>query len=200
MNLHYNSPEEEELITSCQNGDKEAFSRLIIKYERFVYTTVKVKGCTGEDALDVSQEIFIKIWKNISRYRGDCRFSTWVYKISVNAALDFLRRLKNSPSEIIFTKTDDEGDEISWEVADEGSISPESYVEKSERIKIVRESIEMLSTEQREVIILRDIEGYSYDEISEMLGIGVGTVKSRLNRARVNLREILIKLGWDKPF
>ncbi len=194
----FNTPEESTLIESCKKGDREAFGELISKYERIVYGTVRLKIGKENDALDVSQEVFIKIWRHIAKYRGDCRFSTWVYKIAVNACLDFVRRSKNSVSEPMPTRVDDDGDEVTVEIADENTPSPESQAENSEKIAAVRKAIERLNPEQREIILLRDIEGYSYDEISEMLHLEIGTVKSRISRARNNLREILLEVGADK--
>ncbi len=198
MRGQFNTPEEDALIDACKNGDRTAFGELISKYERLVYTTVCLKLGGASDALDVSQEVFIKLWRYIGKYRGDCRFSTWVYKIAVNASLDFLRKEKNNASDIVPVFTDGDGDETAVEIADENAAAPEKYAEKNEQIAAVREAIELLSSEQREIIILRDIEGYSYDEISEMLRLEIGTVKSRLNRARGNLREILLERGADK--
>lgn len=198
MREDFNTHEEEALIAACKEGDSAAFGELISKYERLVYATVSLKLGNSTDALDVSQEVFIKLWRYIGKYRGDCRFSTWVYRIAVNASLDFLRRAKSNPSDPLPVFTDGDGDETAVEIADENAPSPEGHAEKNEQIAAVREAIAMLSSEQREIITLRDIEGYSYDEISEMLGLEIGTVKSRLNRARGNLREILIDKGADK--
>ena len=116
----------------------------------------------------------------------------------MNACLDFVRRSKNSVSEPMPTRVDDDGDEVTVEIADENTPSPESQAENSEKIAAVRKAIERLNPEQREIILLRDIEGYSYDEISEMLHLEIGTVKSRISRARNNLREILLEVGADK--
>lgn len=194
----FNTHEEDALITACKDGDRAAFGELISKYERLVYTTVCLKLGSTNDAFDVSQEVFIKLWRHIGKYRGDCRFSTWVYRIAVNASLDFLRKAKNNLSDTYPVFTDGDGDEAAVEIADENAPSPEGHAEKNEQIAAVRAAIELLSPEQREIIILRDIEGYSYDEIAEMLRLEIGTVKSRLNRARGNLREILLERGADK--
>ena len=198
MTEQFGIPDENRLIEACKKGDRAAFGELISKYERLVYSTVRLKVGNENDALDVSQEVFIKLWRHIGKYRGDCRFSTWVYKVAVNACLDFLRREKNNVTESMPTRVDDDGDEVTVEIADENTPSPESHVENNEKIAAVREAIGKLSPEQREVILLRDIEGYSYDEISEMLHLEIGTVKSRINRARNNLREILLERGADK--
>lgn len=193
MNIsQFNTSEEAELIELAKHGDRDAFGRLLTLYEGFVYNNVRQKVGNADDAFDVSQEVFIKVWKNIKKYRGDCRFSTWIYKISVNACLDFLRRAKVSAAEKIPTYVDDDGDEIEVEFADESvRTSPERMLEKRETVSAVRAAIERLSPEAREVVELRDIDGFSYEEIAEMTGLEIGTVKSRLNRARTQLREML---------
>ncbi len=191
----FNTPDEEKLIASAARGDREAFGELVSIYEKLVYNTVRYNISGNEDALDVSQEVFIKIWRYIGKYRGDCRFSTWVYKICTNTCLDFLRRSKLNSFERMPVFTDKDGDETEVEYADESvAASPERSLEQNENVRTVREAISRLSEEQREVIMLRDIEGYAYEEISEMLSIEIGTVKSRLSRARNNLRLIIAEM------
>lgn len=188
----FNTPEENAYIAAAQRGEREAFGSLLHMYERLVYNTVRMKVGNADDALDLSQEVFIKIWRSIGRYRGDCRFSTWVYKICINASLDFLRHAKVTATESMPTHIDSEGDEIEIEFADEtAAASPERTLEKRETARAVRDAIARLSPEAREVVELRDIEGYTYEEIAEMTGLEIGTVKSRLNRARNQLRELL---------
>ncbi len=191
----YNTPEENALIKAAQGGDQAAFGEIVRLYERLVYNSVKLKSLSDDDAFDVSQEVFVKIWRSIGRYRGDCRFATWIYKICQNACLDFLRHQRATATEAMPTYTDKDGDEIELEFADESaSASPEKMAEKREQIKLVRDAIARLSPEAREVVELRDIEGYSYEVISEMTGLEVGTVKSRLNRARLRLKELILEV------
>ena len=188
----FNTPEENKLIDAAASGDRDAFGLLYTMYEKLIYNTVRLKVGNAEDAFDLSQEVFLKIWRSIGRYRGDCRFSTWIYKICVNTCLDFLRHAKISAVEAIPTYTDKDGDEVEIEFADESvNSSPEGMLEKNETVRFVRDAILKLSPEAREVVELRDIEGYSYDEIAEMTGLEIGTVKSRINRARGHLRELL---------
>jgi len=192
----YNSIEENALIAAATNGDKAAFGKIVTMYEKLVYNTIKLKVTNADDAMDLSQEVFIKLWKSIGKYRGDCRFSTWLYKIATNASLDFLRKSTHEQTDPMPFVVDDDGDEKQIELPDDTvAASPERSVETSETVQAVRRAIASLSSEQREVIILRDIEGYSYEEIAEMLGLGIGTVKSRINRARANLKELLAEFA-----
>ena len=196
MSTQFNPPEEELLIKRAAEGDREAFGELVRLYERLVYNTVKARVGNETDALDISQDTFIKIWRSVGKYRGDCRFATWVYRICVNTCIDFLRHSKFTVTEAYPTYTDKDGDENYAELADESTTSdPQRAAERNETSVMVRRAISMLPNEQREVIILRDLEGYSYDDISDMLGLEIGTVKSRINRARLKLRELLADYG-----
>ncbi len=183
---------ENEYVKAAQNGDQTAFAELVKAYEKLVFRTIKSKVRDEEDALDLSQEVFIKLWRSLPNWRGDCKFSTYVYKICVNASLDFLRANAERTHETLYLKPDEDGEERPLELADESiSHSPEARLEQNETAAMVRAAIDRLSPEQREAITLRDLDGYSYEEIAEMLGIGIGTVKSRISRARTSLREIL---------
>ena len=189
---HENIKDEEVLISAASNGDSAAFGQLVTNYQALVYNTIKLKVKNSEDAMDLSQEVFIKLWKALPNWRGECRFSTWIYRICVNASVDFLRRTPNVAPESLSGTPDDDGDDRPLEVADDSiGASPERTLEQNETVARVRNAITQLSDEQREVIMLRDIEGYTYEEISDMLSLEIGTVKSRLNRARGNLRAIL---------
>ena len=181
--------DEAELIKAAANGDEAAFSRIVTAYERLVYSTLKSKVMSGEDAMDLSQEVFIKIWRALPNWRGDCKLSTWIYKVCVNTSLDFLR--KASDVETLSTSPEDD-DDRPFEVADESiSSSPERLAEQNETTLAVRRAISRLPEDQRQVIMLRDIDGFSYEDISEMLSLGIGTVKSRINRARTRLKALL---------
>ena len=185
------SDNEAELIKAAANGDQSAFSELVTEYERLVYNTVKSKVLSAEDAMDISQEVFIKIWKALPNWRGECKFATWVYKVCINASLDFLRRAPEE-TESLSGRPDDDGDERPLDIADDSvQASPERRLEQSETTMAVRRAIARLPEDQREIVILRDIDGYSYDEIADMLSLGIGTVKSRINRARTRLKSLL---------
>lgn len=185
------SDNEVELIKAAAKGDQSAFSELVTAYERLVYNTAKSKVFSHEDAMDVSQEVFIKIWRSLPNWRGECRFATWIYKVCVNASLDFLRRAPEE-TESLSGRPDEDGEERPLEIADESvSASPESSLEQNETTMAVRRAIAKLPDDQRQIVVLRDIDGYTYEEIAEMLSLGLGTVKSRINRARVRLKALL---------
>lgn len=191
--------DEERLLKAAAAGDQTAFSEIVSAYERLVYNTVKSKVLSAEDAMDISQEVFLKIWRALPNWRGECRFATWVYKVCINASLDFLRRAPER-TEPLNGYPDADGDEHPLEIADDSVCSsPEGKLEQSETTLAVRRAIAKLPDDQRQVVVLRDIEGYSYEEIAEMLSLGIGTVKSRINRARCRLKAVLeAELGLKK--
>ncbi len=143
-----------------------------------------------DDAADLAQETFVRIFKAISKFKEESSFSTWIYRITTNVCLDEIRKRKNK--KILSLDEDihmDDGDMKRQVESDE--IGPEQNAEREEVRKIVNDAINMLPEDQRVVITLRDIDGMSYEEISETLKCPGGTVKSRINRARVALKNIL---------
>ena len=185
------------LVERARNGDDDAFSDLVSRYERFVFNTaVRVLSASAQSpdlADDIAQEAFIKAWRNLAAFRGDCTFSTWLYRIAVNCAKDGIRAASRRPAVSLSEMTgdgDEDGEE--WDVpVTSGETLPEEAAEKKELILAVSRAVESLPDEQRQVIVLRDLSGLSYQEISEKLGLELGTVKSRINRGRQNLKTIL---------
>ena len=175
--------EEQELIEKSQMGDVEAFGMLVSLYEKKIYNlSLRISG-NSEDAFDISQETFIKIFKNIEKFKGESSFSTWIYRIATNTAYDYLK-YEAKPKRSL------DDDENPIEIIDK-TISPEQATETDEEMKTIGKAINKLSLEFRQVLVLRDIEGYSYEEIADILKLELGTVKSRISRARKNLKKIL---------
>jgi len=167
----------EMLLSRAKNGNKEAFGQLINPYERLIYNIAYKYMGNAEDAKDIAQESLIKIYLNIKTCRSAETFKAWAAKITVNTALDALRkhtgRTAEVPDDYAAAETD----------------MPEHSVIRNERIKMITDAINSLSDEHRTLIILRDLEGFSYGELAQAAGITLGTVKSRLSRARYALRE-----------
>ncbi|MDO4618122.1 MAG: sigma-70 family RNA polymerase sigma factor [Clostridia bacterium] len=174
-----------ELVAKIKKGDMHAFSALVKAYESKVINISYSLLSSREDALDAAQEIFVKIYRNIDSFRGDSTVSTWIYRITKNVCCDYLRKRK---SNVISLDEEDEDKKI--EIPDETS-SPGEVLEKKETVNLVRNAISKLDENQRIVITLFDIEGLSYEEISDIIKCPLGTVKSRLYRARESLRKIL---------
>lgn len=186
------------LIHAALSGDHEAYGELVIKYEKFIYNISFNLVGNSEDAFDISQETFMKAYRSLGSFRGDSKFTTWIYRICQNAAKDYLRTKSRHQTVSLTAHDDDENsNDVQMDIPDDGiSSQPDLSLQRKESRKAVREAISQLSEDHRNVIILRDIEGYSYDEISEILNVEIGTVKSRLNRARLNIKDFLTKRNF----
>jgi len=180
------------LLEKSRKGDVEAFERLIEVYQKRVFNIALRMIGNYDDASDLAQEVFIRVYKAINNFKEQSSFSTWIYRITTNVCLDELRKRKNKKIVSLdeYIKYDDS--EMKRQIESDEP-SPEVLTERIEVQKIVSNAINMLSGEHRTAIVLRDIQGFSYEEIAGILKCPEGTVKSRINRARQALKEILIK-------
>lgn len=172
--------EEKDLICRAARGDAEAFRQLVEAYQTPAYR-LAARMCGPDSAEDVTQEAFLAAWRALPEFRGDCRFSTWLYRLVSNAAIDCLRREK---------KHRDTGDVDDLELPD-GGPSPQEQAERSDTRDVVRRALDRLSPEHRQVLLLRFMQELDYGEIARALNVSEGTVKSRINRAKSKLREVL---------
>lgn len=195
MNETKDSEELREQIRAAQAGDENAFEQLMTRYERQVYRLAFSLLRKKEDAEDAMQEAFIKLWRVLPTYRYECSLLVYVLRITRTVSLDIERRReRRRANETSLTVEDGTGESVDREIADEDVGSrPDLAFERAERIRMVREAIEELSEEHRQVILYKDIQGLSYAEIEGILGLGEGTIASRLSRARENLKKILKK-------
>ena len=164
-----------------------------MEYEKNVYAIAQRMTGNPEDAADMTQETFIKAYNSLSAFRGDSKFSVWLYRIATNVCLDFLRS-RSRKQTVSLSVEDDEGEETQLDIADE-SQSPEALLERGLTRDAVRRGLEQLSPEYRQILLLREIQGLSYEEIADTLDLEVGTVKSRIFRARKRLCTFLIEDG-----
>ena len=178
-------------IHAAAQGNTVAFEKLIMLYEKKIYNICLRLLNKPDDAYDATQEVCIKIWKQLKNFRGESKFSTWIYRIATNTCLDLLRQQKRRQEEILLLIDDEtKGEEINTcRILDWEDLSTQ-LLEK-EGMDILWQAIGALKEEHRIIIILRDIEGYSYEEIATALDLSIGTVKSRLSRARMGLKKIL---------
>lgn len=189
--------EESELIALVQNGASSAFEKLVLENQTNVYNLALRMVGDRDDAFDMSQEAFIKAYACIGQFRGESRFSVWLYRLTTNVCLDFLRS-KERKSHVSITYDDDD-DAKELEIPDE-RYTPQGELEKKELREAVRRGLSRLPRDYRMILLLREIEGMSYDEISVALGLETGTVKSRIFRARKKLCSILNDDGnFSKP-
>jgi RNA polymerase sigma-70 factor, ECF subfamily len=184
------SEREKDLLVRAKAGDINAFEQLIEGVQKKVFNIIFKMVGNYEDASELSQEVFIKIYKSIKNFKEESTLSTWIYKIATNVCLDELRKRKGKHVISIDEEIKVGDSEIRREIVD-GRPTPEAAAEKNEIRRAVSEAIKSLSDEHRIAIVLRDIKGLSYDEMSKILKCPEGTVKSRINRARAALREIL---------
>ena len=170
------------LAEKARNGDTEAFSMLIESHERFVFNIAYRMLGNLEDAKDISQEVFIKAFKNFIYYDERASFATWIYRIAVNTCIDYIRKKKkeNNVSFDVFP----EGEKVAPSNLEEEFISKEGTEE-------ILKAVMALDEDFKAVIVLHDMEGMEYKEISDILGCPIGTVKSRLSRARLKLRLVM---------
>lgn len=181
------------LISKAKQGDMAAFEELILQHEKIVYNVALRMMNHSEDAKDISQEVFIKAYRNITNFDERSTFSTWIYRITVNTCIDEMRKRKGKRNLSLDNELEDEEGTWKQEVADEGDTPEESLIRKEEKSEILM-ALEGISEEYKTVFILRDVRGLSYEEIAEVTGLALGTVKSRISRARNHLKEEIFKI------
>jgi RNA polymerase sigma-70 factor, ECF subfamily len=193
--------EDVQLIERVRSGDRIAFDRLVLKYrDRIVSLCVRTLGDfhEGEDA---AQETFVKAYGNIDRFKGEAGFSTWLYRIAVNTCRNHGRswwgRVWHSAYHLDKTTVDGEGNELQRELSDTRMV-PSKDLERKIRAEAINGAIGRLPAIHRELVILRDIDGKTYEEIETITGIAEGTVKSRLARARATLQNELKGLVYER--
>ena len=179
--------EDDRLVEAALDGDARAFELLMEKHESKMYA-VALRMCQNrEDAQDCLQDAMLRIYKALPSFKGQSSFSTWAYRITMNTCLDELRRKKVRQASSLDQMLD-----LGWSPVDENN-STERHADNMELKRNLSRAIQTLPEEMRAAVVLRDVQGFSYDEIAEMLSTNVGTVKSRISRGREKLREILSK-------
>ena len=185
------SHNEQLLLERAKAGDVAAFEKLIEAYQKKIFNLAYRMTGNFDDAGDMAQEALVRIFKSIANFREQSSFSTWVYRITTNVCLDELRKKKNKKVYSLDEEIHAEDGEIQRQIMSDDPL-PDEIAEKEELKRIVNSAINSLPEEQKIVITLRDLQGLSYDEISEVLDCPVGTVKSRINRARQALKNVLM--------
>lgn len=182
---------DEELVARSKNGDIDAFEELVSRYERKIYSvTYRLMG-NHEDASDFAQEAFLRAFQAMPSFRGEASFLTWISRIATNVCRDELRKRYRTVTESLDEKITLEEGEVSKQFASP-EMGPAELFEQKEFQEKIQELISSLSPEFRLALVLRDIQGYSYEEIAEQLECSLGTIKSRINRARNYLKDKLL--------
>lgn len=181
--------EQEQLVAACIKGDPKAYEKLIHCFQTKIYSLAMRMLGDPDDAADVTQETFIRVFRTLNKYRGDATLATWIYRITANLCLDWLRQRKrkalSSDSPLSW------GHETVKRQIEDNSPGPEEQVATAELRREIQAALNKLEDHHRLAIILRDVQGLSYDEIAEVLQCPLGTIKSRINRGRQQLKQLL---------
>ena len=188
--------DERETIEKVRAGDNDSFSELVTKYQSRVYNLALRMCGNEEDAFDLTQEAFIRAWRSLSSFQFEAAFSTWLFRLTSNICVDFLRAKKRRAT-VSLTVVSDDDEELQLELPDPAP-GPEQAVLAAEDRALLTQALNALPAEHRQIITLRAIDDLSYSQIAEILGIQEGTVKSRLSRARTALKNKLLQIG-NKP-
>ncbi len=185
--------DEKAIIEKVLAGDSNAFGELVEAYQDKVYNLALRMCGNADDAFDLSQEAFFRAWRGLSGFQFESAFSTWLFRLTSNVCLDWLRAKKRRPT-VSLTTLDDEGEETQLDVPDPGK-SPEELLLAAEDRSALTKALNELPVEYRQILTLRAIDDLSYTEIAEVLHLREGTVKSRISRARLALRKKLLQNG-----
>ena len=175
------------LIAECLGGRRDSFGELVSRYQARLYNAAIRLADTPEDAADVVQDAFLNAYQSLRSFKGDAEFFTWLYRIAFNTAIS-LKRKKKAVLRLEWGPDDKGG----LEPADESAYSqPGSHLERTEEDGILQAALNRLSPEHRAVLVLKEIEGQKYEDIAVILDVPIGTIRSRLHRARLELRDLL---------
>jgi RNA polymerase sigma-70 factor (ECF subfamily) len=190
LNTEPNLSEETVLIDFVVSGQTSKFDVLVGTYQQRIYSTLLGMLGNRQDAEDVTQETFLTAFRKLDQFERRSSFYTWLHRIAFNAAIDLQRRKKRTKNQIVNSEAID-----AIEPAGQQANSPESIVMVNETVNQVQLAMSRLDADRRNIIVLRDLQGIDYAEIASMLDIPVGTVRSRLHRARIELRDIMNAMG-----
>lgn len=184
---------EQELVSAAKAGDQQAFEQLVQDNQNRIYSLAVRLAGDREEAFDLAQEAFVKAWQGLPAFQGESSFATWIYRLATNVCIDYLRKQKRRRQVESEVSLDDE--ELSWTEPADWSQDPHRQLERSEQGRALARGLEALPEQQRQILVLRELSGLSYQEIAEKLNLDLGTVKSRIARARMALRKILAEDG-----
>ena len=189
-----------ELVEKAKQGDQSAFEQLVLENQNRAYSLALRLIGDREEAADLAQEAFVRAWQGLEQFQGGSSFATWVYRLTTNVCIDYLRKKKRREAVEPVVSLDDP--DSGWAEPSTWERDPQRLLERSERGEALARGLEKLPDWQRQVLVLRELSGLSYQEIGQALSLDIGTVKSRIARARMNLRKILLEDGnffWKMP-
>lgn len=180
------SADDNRLIAECLEGNTAAFGELVLRYQDRLYNTVFRLVDHSDDALDVVQEAFLNAYQSLDSFKGDSLFFTWLYRIAVNTAISLKRKKR-----VLARISDRNGDPIIDPVDPSDHAKPGHALEQAEEDQKLYRALARLSPEHKTVLVMKELEGQKYEDMAETLGVPIGTIRSRLHRARLELRELL---------
>ena len=183
------------LVDRCRQGDRESFAQLMKLHEKQIYNfTYRMLG-DEEEAEDLTQDIFVAAFRGIRRFRGEAKFSTWLYRIALNQTLNRIKYLSRRDFFAKQNRRAQHREESPWENPEflaDGNPTPEQWTLTKSMATQVQECLNQMAPQTKQILVLRDVQGFSYEELGEMLSLNPGTVKSRLHRARAALQKCLV--------
>ena len=182
-----------ELVEKAKQGDQSAFEQLVLENQNRAYSLALRLIGDREEAADLAQEAFVRACQGLEQFQGGSSFATWVYRLTTNVCIDYLRKKKRREAVEPVVSLDDP--DSGWAEPFLWEQDPQRLLEQSERGRALAQGLDRLPDWQREILVLRELSGLSYQEIGEKLDLDLGTVKSRIARARMNLRKILLEDG-----
>lgn len=185
-----------DLVQRSKAGDLKAFEELVVMHQKQIYNLAYRMTGNGEDACDIVQETFLRAFKSIAKFNMNSTFGTWLYRIAANICIDHIRKKKKA--RVYPFSYQDNPYQRGGELLTQRGESPEEQVERRYERERIQLAINRLPEDHRTVIVLRDIQGKTYKEIADILKLNIGTVKSRINRARLNLKEELKRVEEQK--
>lgn len=185
--------EEKQLIIRAKKGDQDAFGQLVLAHQNKVYTLCVHLVNDREEAADLAQEAFLKAWRSLSSFQEASSFATWMHRLTTNVCLDHLRKQSRRQNISVAVSLDDE--ESNWSEPADWSQDPQEQLEREERKRALARALEELPEHHRRMLLMRELSGMSYQEIADALDVDLGTIKSRIARARERLRKNLLRDG-----
>lgn len=184
---------DQEVVERAKQGDQDAFAQLVTEHQNRVYTLALRLVNDREEAADLAQEAFVRAWQGLGSFQGESSFATWMYRLTTNVCIDHLRKQKRREGVEASVSLDDP--DSGWAEPADWEGDPQRKLERSEQGRALEQGLARLPDWQRRVLVLRELSGLSYQEISHTLDVDLGTVKSRIARARMSLRKILLEDG-----
>jgi RNA polymerase sigma-70 factor (ECF subfamily) len=183
------SADDNRLISECRKGNAAAFGELVARHQDRLFNTVLRLVNNAEDARDVVQEAFLHAYESLHSFKGDSLFFTWLYRIAVNTAISMKRKQRS-----VMRVQPAGGDANTVDPLDPAESARPGYaLELADEERVIREALAKLSPEHRAVLVMKDMDGMKYEDIAEALAVPIGTIRSRLHRARIELREVLLE-------